>query len=139
MTDVPEAEYDGWRLGTRGRGGCGARGNRVNCLDETVTGPVGDFSEAAVSGDMEFVLEIEDFLVALRCLNSSSLCNLIRINLFAGAISSPPEDAFDFERVWRDGLSTGPSRVGGRSVSESDVMAVDVDATDSERRELLLS
>jgi hypothetical protein len=58
---------------------------------------------------------------------------------FAGAISSPPEDAFDLDRVWRAGLSSSPSRVGGRSLSESDVIAVDVDATDIDRRDALVS
>lgn len=57
------------------------------------------------------------------------------MDLFAGAISSPPEDAFDFDRVCREGVSMSPSRVGGRSLSESDVIAVDVEATDKERRE----
>jgi len=52
-----------------------------------------------------------------------------------GAISSPPDDAFDFERVCRAGLSMSPSRVPGRSPSESDVTTVDDEATERERRE----
>ena len=58
---------------------------------------------------------------------------------FAGAISSAPDEAFDFDRVWRDGLSSSPSRVGGRSLSDSDVIAVDVDAIDKERRDARLA
>jgi hypothetical protein len=58
----------------------------------------------------------------------------MRIDLFAGAISSALEDVLDFDRVCREGLSMSPSRVGGRSLSESDVIAVEVDAMDSERR-----
>lgn len=57
---------------------------------------------------------------------------------FAGAISSPPDDALDWDRVWRAGLSYCPSRVGGRSLSESDVIAVEVDAIDRERLDVLL-
>ena len=55
---------------------------------------------------------------------------------FAGAISSPADEAFDFERVWRDGKSISSSRVRGRSlsISESDVMAVDVEAMEGDRR-----
>jgi hypothetical protein len=78
------------------------------------------------------------FFAAFLCLSASSLCNLIRMDRFAGAISSPPEDAFDFDRVWRAGLSSSPSRVGGRSLSESDVIAVEVDAIDRERLDTFL-
>jgi hypothetical protein len=55
---------------------------------------------------------------------------------FAGAISSPADEAFDFERVWREGKSTSSLRVRGRSpsISESDVMAVELDAIDGDRR-----
>jgi hypothetical protein len=55
---------------------------------------------------------------------------------FAGAISSPVDEAFDFERVWRDGKSVSSSRVRGRSlsISESDVIAVDVEAIEGDRR-----
>ena len=54
---------------------------------------------------------------------------------FAGAISSPADEAFDLERVWRDGKSASSSRVRGCSVSnsESDVMAVDVEAMEGDR------
>ena len=58
----------------------------------------------------------------------------MRIDLFAGAISSALADVLDLDRVCRDGLSMSLSRVGGRSPSESDVMAVEVDAIERDRR-----
>jgi hypothetical protein len=57
----------------------------------------------------------------------------MRIDLFAGAISSARVVALDLDRVWREGLSVSSSRVGDRSLSESDVMAVEVDAIDNDR------
>lgn len=90
---------------------------------------------AAASGETWPLLLLETcaFFAAFRCLRASSLCSLMRIDRFAGAISSPADETFDLDRVWRDGESRSPSRVGGRSLSESDVIAVDVEATDSER------
>jgi len=132
--DTPFAEYDGWRRGTKGRGGWGARGNLVSCFDDADAGPVGDFREAAASEEMESALDDWAFFAALRCLRASSLwCRVMRIDLLAGAISSARAVALDLERVWREGLSRSSSRVGDRSLSESDVMAVEVDAIDSER------
>jgi hypothetical protein len=58
----------------------------------------------------------------------------MRIDLFAGAISSRLGNALDLDRVCREGLSRSSSRVDGRSLSESDVIAVEEDARDSERR-----
>lgn len=57
------------------------------------------------------------------------------MDLFAGAISSPADEALDLDRVCRAGLSRSPSRVGGRSPSDSDPTAVEVEATDKDRRE----
>jgi hypothetical protein len=108
----------------------------VNCFEDAVAGPVGDLREAAAASDeVEFPLDDCAFLAALRCLKASSFwCSVMRIDLFAGAISSARAVALDLERVWREGLSMSSSRVGDRSLSESDVMAVEVDAMDSDRR-----
>jgi hypothetical protein len=104
-------------------------------LEAAVAGPVGDFKEAAASGETELLFDDCAFFAAFRCLSASSLwCSVMRIDLLAGAISSALADALDLDRVCRDGLSMSPSRVGGRSLSESDVMAVEVDAMDRERR-----
>lgn len=97
---------------------------------------MGDLSEAAASDETALLLEDCAFLAALRCLNASSLwCSVMRIDLFAGAISSARDGVLDLERVCCDGLSQSPSRAADLSLSESDVMAVDVDAIDRERRE----
>jgi hypothetical protein len=72
LADTPLAEYDGCRRGTRGRGGWGARGNLVNCFEDAIVGPVGDFREAAAS-ETEPVFDDWTFLAALRCLKASSL------------------------------------------------------------------
>jgi hypothetical protein len=95
---------------------------------------VGDFREAAASDETELPFDDWAFFAALRCLRASSLWwSVMRIDLFAGAISSARAVALDLERVWREGLSMSWSRVGDRSLSESDVMAVEVDAIDSDR------
>lgn len=103
-------------------------------------GPVGDLRSAAASGDTwpELRLGASAFLDALLCLRASSLCSLIRIDRLAGAISSPPDEAFDLERVWRDGGSWS-SREGGRSLSESDVIAVEVEAMDRDLLDVLVA
>jgi len=105
--DVPFAEYDGWRRGTNGRGGWGARGNFVICFEDAVAGPpVGDFKEAAAWGERVLLLDDWAFFAALRCLSASSLwCSVMRMDLFAGAISSARDGTLDFERVFRAGLS----------------------------------
>lgn len=104
-------------------------------MDDTVAGPVGDLSEAAASDETELLLDDCAFLAALRCLNASSLwCSVMRIDRLAGAISSARDDVLDLERVCREGLSQSVSRVADFSLSDSDVMAVDVDAIERERR-----
>jgi hypothetical protein len=76
-------------------------------LDETTAEPDGDFSEAATSGDTCSVLETlrEPFFV-FRCRKASSVWSLIRIERFAGAISSVVDDALDLDRVCREGESS---------------------------------
>lgn len=113
----------------------------MSCLDGMLTGPVGDLSAAAASGDTGLSRDDAALLDVLRCLRTCSLCwRVMRMDRLTGAISSPPDDAFDFERVCRAGLSTSPSpsRVRGPSLSESDVTTVDVKARERERREALV-
>ena len=111
----------------------------VICLEDRFIGPVGDFSDAAASGDTCIApsrLERDVVFFVLRCRRASSLwCSLTRTCRLAGAISSAVEDAFDPDLVLREGVSSSPSLVGGRSlsISESDVKAVDEDAEEGDR------
>jgi hypothetical protein len=99
---------------------------------------VGDLRAAAASGETcaELVSDWA-FLAALRWRKASSLCSLIRMDRFAGAISSPADEALDFERVWREGESRLEPREGGcSSISESEAMAED-EAMEGDRRAIL--
>jgi len=76
----------------------------VSCLEDTVAGLVGDFNAAAASAETCIEPRFDGPLrdgsrFDLRCRNASSLCSLIRMDLFAGAISSVVEDAVDLDRV----------------------------------------
>jgi hypothetical protein len=62
---------------------------------------VGDFRAAAASAETWFDEDLGRgwLFFTFRCRNASSLCSLIRMERFAGAISSPDVESIDLDRV----------------------------------------
>lgn len=114
--------YEGWRLGTSGLGAAGARGY----FSFVAAGLDGDLREFATAATLSSCVweDCELFDICLVRLRESPLCSLIRMDLFAGAVSSLSFEVAEavLERVFRAGLSS-MSVEGSFSESESDVRA----------------
>ena len=124
--EIGWVEYEGCRLGIKGRGGAGARGYFVIRNDDA--GDVGDFKFATVSAVCSLLsapaapLLVDLDPSALLCLRRrvvSSLYSLIRIDRLAGVVSSEEEDGWDLAWLW--GIFSFSLSLLPASSSDSDV------------------
>ena len=113
-------EYDGWRLGIRGLGGCGACGYLVALWDDWEV-EIGDLILSTVRGVCDLSAAITS-IRSLRRSDASSLC-LMRIERLGRPLASATASGFPFDcrlsTILRFGFFF--------SVSDSDV----VDLSDS--------
>ena len=134
-----DREYEGWRRGTRGRGGAGARGYLVIRREDA--GDVGDLMVAAVTGGWFSGLGVSALLVGffgiffvLRRRPVSSFRTFMRIERLGA--SSSEDDACCFGRLTDIVLLACP--FSPTSVSVSEAIAEEIESAASDLRRLIL-